>query len=329
MPTPVSHAYPELMHYTTYTGLHGIVTSGCLWATDASHLNDASEITHFFESRLKDVIANTVRKRGIELARSPDILAKIITRGGFDSVIEDETNATIMALREATISMNRPFVLSLCGASDLRVSHSGLLSQWRGYGSDGGFAIVFDTAALESALRSEAERYHYMHVQMGDVYYEGIDPTVQPAAPDFAEAEEIVRTGVERLLRGGTAEETDGFYQAVTGLSCLCKHWGFWEEREVRVVVVPSSQEVLDADPDSSRITKPIRHFTRGTAQIPYIELFSPKYPPAANPLLPIKRVIVGPHRDACDRTKRAEALLRENGYRAIVEKSKIPYLGR
>ena len=30
-----------------------------------------------------------------------------------------------------------------------------------------GYAIVFDTAALENALRSEAERHHHMHVQMG------------------------------------------------------------------------------------------------------------------------------------------------------------------
>ncbi len=329
MPVPVSHVYPELLHYTTAPGLRGIVSSGCLWATDAAFLNDASEISHFFDVRLKDVIGRTVRQRGIELAQSRDVLAKMTMEGGFDKVIDAETNAMVRSLKEVTLSMNRPFVLSLCGASDLRVAQSGLLSQWRGYGSDGGYAIVFDTAAMENALRSEAERHHYMHVQMGDVYYEGIDPAIQPAKPDFDELEQIVRTGVDRMLRGGTAEETEGFYQAVTSLSCLCKHWGFWEEREVRVVVVPASQEVIDADPDTGRPSKEVRTFSRGTVEVPYVELFASPDSNSPRPLLPITRVIVGPHRDSDDRLKQAEALLKEHGYNATVQKSDIPYLGR
>lgn len=329
MPVPVSHAYPELMHYTTATGLQGIISSGHLWATDAAFLNDASEITHFFDVRLKEVIAGTVRKRAIELAQSVDVLARMTMEGGFDTVVDAETNSMVRSLKDVTLSMNRPFVLSLCGATEPRVAQSGLLSQWRGYGSDGGFAVVFDTAALEDALRSEAERHHYMHVQMGDVYYEGINPAQQPATPDFEELEEVVRTGVARLLRGGTAEETEGFYQAVTTLSCLCKHWGFWEEREVRVVVVPASQEVLDADPASTRPPKTVRSFMRATGPVPYVELFSSSGPQPSKPLLPIKRVVVGPHRDKNGRVKQAQALLREHGYEVAVQSSEIPYLGR
>ncbi len=325
----VSDVYSELMHYTTFNGLRGIVSSGCMWATDASFLNDASEISHFFDVRLASVLFPVVRKRAIELARSPEILANMIKEGGVDKVADAETSMLVSNLRNATLSMNKPYVLSLCGASNDLVSHNGLLSQWRGYGTDGGFALVLDAKALEDALQKEAHTHHYMHVQMGDVFYQGIDPEIQSARADFEELENTVRIGVDRMLHGATAEETEDFYKAVTSLSCLCKHWGFWEEREVRVVVVPATAEVINAVPEPSLPPKTVKSFSRGSAEVPYVELFANPSSGVVPSKLPISRVIVGPHPDRHDRVARVKELLRSSGYDIRVTASDIPYLGR
>ena len=80
----------------------------------------------------------------------------MVNDGGIDKIVSMEADAWQSTLRRVTLSMNRPFVLSLSGPSDARVQHSGLLSQWRGYGSDGGYALVLDTRKLEAMLADEA-----------------------------------------------------------------------------------------------------------------------------------------------------------------------------
>lgn len=329
MPTPVSQQYPELMHYTTLAGLRGILSSGCLWATDATYLNDSSEISHFFDERLRELIVEDARQYAIELARVPKHLAKMVSDGGIDKIVGLEVDAWYSTLRRVTLAMNRPFLISLSGPSDERIQHSGLLSQWRGYGVDGGYAIVFDSQKLEAMLMAEATASQYTHVQIGDVYYHGIDPKIQPATPDIAEYEEIVHQGVRRMMRGGTAAETDRFYEAITALSCLYKHWGFWEEREVRVVVVPASQEVAAAGQPNAPQPKEVRFFNRGEKKIPYIELFSTRNLAGPTASLPIKRVIVGPHKDREAHAALVRQELLSAGYSAAVTQSKIPYIGR
>lgn len=329
MATLVSQQYPELLHYTTLQGLRGILSSGCLWATDAACLNDSSEITHFFDERLRKLILEDARKRAIELAGVPQYLARMISDGGIDKVVDIEADVWHSTLRRVTLAMNRPFVLSFSGPSDIRVQHSGLLSQWRGYGGDGGYALVLETEKLEAMLATEAKAHHHMHVQMGDVYYHGIDPQVQPATPDVAEYEAIVHQGVSRLMRGGTAEETERFYEAVTALSCLYKHWGFWEEREVRVVVVPASDEVANASEPNAPPRKEVKSFFRGEKDIPYVELFSQAGSTGAQAKLPVKRVIVGPHKNRERHAESVRELLESKGYTANVFQSEIPYIGR
>ena len=329
MPTPVSQQYPELLHYTTLAGLRGILSSGCLWATDATFLNDSSEISHFLDERLRELVIEDARQYALELARVPKHLAQMINDGGLDRVVGLEADAWHSTLRRVTLAMNRPFVLSLSGPSDERVQHSGLLSQWRGYGADGGYALVFDSQKLEAMLAAEASAHHYMQVQIGDVYYHGIDPKIQPATPDVAEYEGIVHQGVRRMMRGGTAEETERFYEAVTALSCLYKHWGFWEEREVRVVVVPASNEVAAAGEPQAPPQKEIQFSDRGERKVPYVELFSAARLADTIAPLPVKRVIVGPHKNREDHAESVRQELVSAGYAAEVVQSKIPYIGR
>ena len=290
---------------------------------------DVREMGSTPDERLRTLVVEDARNYAIELGRVPKYLAQMLIDGGIDKVAAKEANAWHSTLRRVTLAMNRAFVLSLSGPSDVRVQQSGVLSQWRGYGGNGGYALVLDTRKLEVMLEAEARHHNYMHVQLGDVYYHGIEPTIQPATPDIEEYEQIFHQGISRMMRGGTAEETPRFYEAVTSLSCLYKHWGFWEEREVRLVVVPASDEVANAGEPQTPPRKEIKAFSRNEKDIPYVELFAAGGPASAKGRLPVKRVIVGPHKDRELHAASVRELLALNGYFAEVAQSEIPYIGR
>lgn len=327
----VTEQYSELMHYTTAAGLAGIVSSGCLWATHAAFLNDAEEMKHFFDARLLDICLTEVLPYANELARSPEVAKNMDAEGGVSRVARAESESLATRLRSATLTFNHPYVFSMSAARDPRVSHSGLLSQWRGYGPDGGYALVFDTVEFDRLLKLEGAAFQYQHAQWGDVHYYGVDSSNQPSTEDVAESEAVLRTGIAKLIRGGTAEETEGFYQAISSLSCLYKHWGFWEEHEVRVVTIPVDAEIarLSAAAGETRPQKPFKTFLRAGVPVPYLELFTSPHSGAMPPRLPIKRVIVGPHSQKALREQAVQRLLAAHGYDVEVVCSQIPYIGR
>jgi len=320
------------MHYTTASGIAGIVSSGCIWATHAAFLNDAEEMKHFFDSRLPDICLPEVEKFANEKAQSPENTKMIAAQGGLPQFIRLLAETLPAIIRKHTLAFNQPYIFSMCGTRDPLVSHSGLLSQWRGYGSDGGYALVFDTSKFEELLKLEGETFGYQHAVWGDVYYHGVDQVSQPSTEDVAEYEAAVRTGIAKMLEGGKAEEAEGFYEAISSLSCLYKHWGFREEHEVRVVAIPVDAEVarLSAAEGETKQQKPIKTFIRAGVPIPYIELFMPPDSKTSPARLPIKRVIIGPHNQNGLRAQAVQRLLAANGYNDVeVVRSQIPYIGR
>ena len=330
MPKNVAEEYAELTHYTSAAGLFGIISSDCLWASHAAFLNDAQELTHFFDERLYELAGHEIRSYAEYLASDPENAKIIEADGGLGPRVENESRAWVAGLRTATLTLNNPFVFSMSGTNDPLVQANGLLSQWRGYGVDGGYAITFDTKGLDALLQIEESTYMYQHALWGDVHYYGIND-VQPSSAEVEEAEATVRKGIAHLVRGGTAEETEGFYQAISSLSCLFKHWGFREEREVRIVAIPTDRELADKERalGDTRIPKTVKAFPRGGLLVPFIELF---YRSSSNEIpksLPIKRVIVGPHAEAAVRARSLERLLVAYGYKAEVVCSTIPYIGR
>lgn len=51
MPDLIEDAYNTLWHYTTASGLEGILKSQQLWATNIKYLNDDEEFQGFFNHR--------------------------------------------------------------------------------------------------------------------------------------------------------------------------------------------------------------------------------------------------------------------------------------
>jgi hypothetical protein len=105
---------PDLLfHYTTATGLMGIVEKNQLWATSLEYMNDASELTLAIEK-----VVPLLRARGLEG------LANNITPG-------------LMALDPDYLQ--RITVCAVCFSTE-----GDLLSQWRAYGASGsGYALGF------------------------------------------------------------------------------------------------------------------------------------------------------------------------------------------
>jgi len=106
-----------LYHYTNAQGLLGIVQSHRLWAGDARFLNDPSEIEY---------AANAIRESIVWVTKHyPSPLPNTFTR-------------QVVADLDGFVAEARVYICCFCHKGDL-------LSQWRGYGAQGGgYSIGFD-----------------------------------------------------------------------------------------------------------------------------------------------------------------------------------------
>lgn len=340
MTKTVAEEYAELYHYTTAEGLHGIITSQYLRATNISFLNDAEERTHYLDRRMPSVVERAFWHGFEETVNAPKTQTLIEKHGGLEKAVMAESNRLITAIRKVADDFNEPYVVSFCGTKDPRIAQHGLLSQWRGYGADGGYAIVFDTKGLESLLQEEVETYMYRRPSWfcSINYHDG-----ENSDEEFQKGEEILNSSIVDFLKTGDKEKLWPIYGATNFLSCLTKHEGFREEKEVRVVVIRPT-EITVKDTSSGGEARPVRfvhHHSRNGKLVPYIRLFegitSPfdyKLPTEniaapPNKKLLIKAIIVGPHPDKEKRGKAVGLLLKQHGIDAEVIVSDIPYLPR
>jgi len=105
-----------IYHYTTISGLIGIVTHCELWASDSQFLNDGTELSY-----ASNIFFAEVQKLNLALVEDG---------GGY-------------SLAGSSLEEFRMFITCFCEDRDL-------LSQWRGYGADQGYALGFDTDQLQA-----------------------------------------------------------------------------------------------------------------------------------------------------------------------------------
>jgi len=327
----VHEAHPELHHYTTAAGLKGIIESQQLWATNISYLNDAEEHIGFFDRRLSHLLAKPVRAAVAEIATTASDRNQIDVHGGVEKAVEESIKDLISLLRTATLNVDKPYVTAFCSAVPNATPDDGLLSQWRGYGTDGGYAIVFDTHGLERLLVEESKTFHYQYpfILSNVEYYDQIT-SEKAAFPETLEWEAIVQKTIRNFILAKKWEGLEELAGPIAALSCRYKHSGFREEAEVRIVATPSSSELLKMAQDAGdkRPPKPVHFVTKNGVLVPYIKLFGHKSNGSLTKL-PIRKIIVGPHLEKLKRQKAIEVLLEQNHIEARVVVSDIPYLGR
>jgi hypothetical protein len=118
---------------------------------------------------------------------------------------------------------------------------NGLLSQWRGYGGHGSYALVFDTHQLDELLSLEWRAHFWAHLNIEKVVYlDGLE-TLEQEFPDLLKSS---TTFMSKFLDGQSCADID-LFTPFSRASTLLKHRGFREEREVRIVACPMSERIV------------------------------------------------------------------------------------
>jgi hypothetical protein len=256
----------SLFHYTTAAGLLGILRESVLWATEARFLNDAQEAVYardLLVSALHD-IENPAALDSTHPAHSfADSFDEVFRR--YMSYVEEELGSETLPV----------YVTCFCESGDL-------LSQWRAYGSDHGYAIELETDALEATL-ARIPGYGPSKMLMQVRYGEEEAVSVLSAAVQSVSADtNLGHVGVH------------AHYMALQLSAMLAgvKNPGFREEREWRLI---AAFEAGDIDIAKFRLTP--------MAIIPYIEIPFPRDA--------VMSITVGPGRHAVLRKLGVERLVR------------------
>ncbi len=268
-----------LFHYTTAAGLLGILSSSAFWATDLRFLNDAQEAVYAHE-----LFVDAVRSADNPALQAGHFLHHIAEEFGEDfarykQLVAEELNSPNFAV----------YVTCFCESGDL-------LSQWRAYGSDHGYAIEVKTDALNTAVQqiagSAADMISLMQVRYGR---DAAADVVSAAMRDMSEDTNLGHLGVHAHLMA----------LRLTAMLAGVKHPGFQEEREWRVVAAFEYE-----GPKLKFRSTPM-------AIVPYIEV-----PLSKDAIVTIR---VGPGRHVDVREAGVRGLLRTVGCEAPVLHSEVP----
>lgn len=315
--------HEEVLHYTTETGLRGIVINKTLWASHTSFLNDSEELVGFFD-RVLPAILRPELERQVDESKHLVTRVEKVSRSRMD-LLDDWLRKIVDGFKEAQCRSQDYYVTSFCTTDEPLISQHGLLSQWRGYGVDGGYAVVFDAKGLEELLNTERDMYYEEAWFWGDVQYHMADlANVRDA--QVREHVQLLTQAVRDYWTTGNIEKIYPAFNHINLLSVFCKHRGFEEEKEVRIAVGEPSVE-LGQDP-SNKSGKPYRKahkYTRNGMVVPCIHLFEEQ----RLKTLPVRRIIVGPHPEKSQRKRAVEILLREYGIDAETSISDIPFRGK
>lgn len=321
-----SEVYAKLYHYTTWGGLQGIIENQTLWATNYKALNDYSEIILFKDKLVSliypyvlDVYNNLIKDR-------PDVLEKINRDGGLQKVVQHDSKGLVEAQYSAL--GDEIYILSFCGQPErANIANNGLLSQWRGYGTGGGAALVFDTKKLEEILTIEAKRFEYSAVMIADIIYSDDEQKLEEElSNDLAILADIAKQffNHKNLNQKIMTEAKKGFHPFVNCISRF-KHYGFSEENEVRVVALPTIIDdkylKLAKTNDVTLMPEKMKKFRRKKGKsISFIELFN-----LDDIDLPITNIIIGPHKEKETRAVALRKRLRNT--KIEITCSDIPYV--
>lgn len=324
---------PELHHYTSVGGLHGIVSTDSLWATHYRDLNDSSEV-NVLRPYLREALYNGLLPNIRNAMRQFSLARRIRKLGNIFDVANHEADLFTRILYEHTfgesdrIPFAIPFISSFCShANDSQYEReNGLLSQWRGYAQEG-FCLVFDTELLVRKLSEEVGAFEYIHVEISPVRYLNTDLDINRLLPG------VIQRCVEwetAYMEKEQAEQDIGsmgdVFNEFVSAATLLKHRGFQEEQEVRIVAVPTTEERLLElrKRHDIALTVPLKNIHSAPKQDGharrYIVLFE-----TSSVSLPILRIIVGPSRDQEKNKRLADSLVK---HRIPVVLSETPYLG-
>jgi hypothetical protein len=212
VPLPQSVTLTTVYHYTSPSGLLGILEKNCLWASSALSLNDLSEVTYGFG----------VVKEVLEERKGSTFTDAIWP------VLGDETRDS---LRDAA------FFLSAS-------AHGDSLNQWLGYSGKQGYAVGLDTSVNLVQLTESDQEIAYLNHNLVSGWFDVIY--------DRDRQRQAVNVLLDFLEQGHVPGSTHTALHARLWLGTLLvqfKHPAFRDEREVRYLAtrLPSPVEYFRA----------------------------------------------------------------------------------
>lgn len=148
------------------------------------------------------------------------------------SVVKPEELTEIVNLLEiAQTTAQDNYVTAFCTTKDKWIAQNGLLSQWRGYGLDGGYAIVFGFKGLVDILNTERKMYFEERWAWGNVLYTPVDLSSFQDKHNVKHFEHV-RKGVSVFLETKDPRKAYPAFNSIALLSAFYKHRGFKEEKE-------------------------------------------------------------------------------------------------
>lgn len=213
-----------LYHYTTQSGLLGIIKDRKIWATHTQYLNDRREFLHAVDL-VREEIERLFKDKNTQTGQ--------------------ESAARMEALeRMRDMSSRSPEGINVCVCSFSEAGDS--LSQWRAYGGSSGFAIGFSQNVLQVAVEKQkfflapciydpATQLDIVRALVEEVLDEYLskDPGIEGWEPDKEIAEAFWETGGNLLAY---------LYR----FAPMLKDRAFAEEREWRIISNPVFAQHLD-----------------------------------------------------------------------------------
>ncbi len=213
-----------LYHYTTQSGLLGIIKDRKIWATHTQYLNDRREFLHAVDL-VRDQIERLFKEQNTQTGQ--------------------ESAARMEALERIRDMLSRsPEGINVCVCSFSEANDS--LSQWRAYGGSSGFAIGFSQNVLQVAVEKQklflapciydpATQVDIVRALVEEVLDEYLskDSGIEGWEPDKESAELFWETGGNLL---------NYLYRYAP----MLKDRAFAEEREWRIISNPVFAQHLD-----------------------------------------------------------------------------------
>jgi hypothetical protein len=265
--------------------------SNCIFATHYDFLNDLREgraieelLASIFEKQLRVLIPKLV-KEGL-------LPSKIYEEHG-KSIYELEAKKLVSIMVTVTNDTTPIFVVSFCKHDqNSREFDHGLLSQWRGYGGEGGFAIEFDENGIDELIHTESKKPLYTGIKSDVVSYKNYERLFDSKKFEGV-ATETIRAAFEAkgvdISIFAKKKDFNEVYEPFVATLPFLKDSSFEEEREYRIVAAVARPSLLKEPKNAGG---EIEFQKRGNMVTPYVKLFR-----GIDRKLPIKSIIVGPHR--------------------------------
>lgn len=317
---PYSDASREdaLFHYTTADGLDGIFDKGVIWSTAYYCANDESEL-----AAGKGILQPLFRSKTYELINANDPRVMTFIQRGVD--ILEYANKFEQQVSAMALNSLCAYITCFCRPNSEDDFHHGLLSQWRGYGIDGGYALQFSRKKLLAAIEN-ANKTDGLDYMLQDVHYTIDNPLKEEVLTHkdtFVSAymrflDELAGP-LDQILKKTTMSNPvavllGGPLEAFLDYLVQTKNKHFNEERECRLSLIQAMSACGGC--------LPVAYFNRSGLLVPYIKTPSSSF----NVLDCIEWIVIGPGPRLEARVKSVTQLVKQSGRDIKVRPSHIPF---